>query len=170
MPPGARSALEESAQHGDEACRLCSEGLVLRRPAWSSSLLSLIKSNMQWCFQIAGSGTNTSIGNMWSGNSKGLTGANNDATLQSQLSIHMQLLEARAGRGLDGVEIGPLLGRGSYGRVYKVLDDYERATASCATLVLAGKLSFESASCCFRATQFATCICCTPSGERICQT
>lgn len=30
-----------------------------------------------------------------------------------------QLLRHRAADGLAGVEVGPLLGRGSYGRVYK---------------------------------------------------
>lgn len=44
----------------------------------------------------------------------------NVASLQSQVSAHRQLLQSRGGSGLDGVEVGPMLGRGSYGRVYKV--------------------------------------------------
>lgn len=32
---------------------------------------------------------------------------------------HKQLLAMRAGSGLEGIEVGPILGRGSYGRVYK---------------------------------------------------
>eukprot|EP00208_Stichococcus_sp_RCC1054_P001625 CAMPEP_0206147012 /NCGR_PEP_ID=MMETSP1473-20131121/32126_1 /ASSEMBLY_ACC=CAM_ASM_001109 /TAXON_ID=1461547 /ORGANISM="Stichococcus sp, Strain RCC1054" /LENGTH=1059 /DNA_ID=CAMNT_0053543779 /DNA_START=733 /DNA_END=3909 /DNA_ORIENTATION=+ len=35
------------------------------------------------------------------------------------LAAHRALLAARAGSGLDGVEVGPMLGRGSYGRVYR---------------------------------------------------
>ena len=34
-------------------------------------------------------------------------------------AYHKQLLAMRASSGLEGIEVGPILGRGSYGRVYK---------------------------------------------------
>lgn len=42
-----------------------------------------------------------------------------DDHMGQHLAAHRALLAARAGSGLDGVEVGPMLGRGSYGRVYR---------------------------------------------------
>ena len=43
-------------------------------------------------------------------------------TLASSMSAgehHLRLLRMRASADLEGIEVGPELGRGSYGRVYK---------------------------------------------------
>jgi hypothetical protein len=37
---------------------------------------------------------------------------------------HQHLLKMRLQGGLEGVEMGPMLGRGSYGRVYKGDEEY----------------------------------------------
>lgn len=56
---------------------------------------------------------------LWPGGSQGLSSAASDKAMTLS-AYHKQLLAMRVGSGLEGIEVGPMLGRGSYGRVYKV--------------------------------------------------
>ena len=48
-----------------------------------------------------------------------LTGSGNYEMQQQLTDHHLRLLRMRTSAHLEGIEVGPEIGRGSYGRVYK---------------------------------------------------
>lgn len=70
---------------------------------------------------ISGTGGHSGdlLATLWPGGSQALSSAASDEVMTLS-AYHKQLLAMRVGSGLEGIEVGPMLGRGSYGRVYKV--------------------------------------------------
>ncbi len=55
---------------------------------------------------------------------------------------NQHLLKMRLQGGLEGVELGPILGRGSYGRVYKGATAVLRPTQACMTSALTSAFGY----------------------------